>query len=291
MYKFKKWLAKNFLPIFIFNKEKRKVVRAKLKQELKPNMSKMKLGVSYNVCDSEELLEASLKSIRSEVDYINVIWMEESWKGEKCDKNLPNLLEGLKKKKLIDEIIFFKHKGRASNQPALERKKKNVGLEAVKKAGCNYYLNMDCDEFYDKEEFANAKKEILARDISYTACPIFDYWKKPEYRQLNMAKLSVPFICKIDKNDILAKNKDYPCWVDGTRALKIKNGRKFLYLNIITMHHMSLVRKDIKKKYDNASIMNDKFKKEILERYNNLNEKTLDKYGFIKVANKFNIKL
>ena len=34
----------------------------------------MKLGVSYNVFDGEELLESSIKSIRDNVDHISVVY-------------------------------------------------------------------------------------------------------------------------------------------------------------------------------------------------------------------------
>ena len=42
-------------------------------------MKNNKLGVSYNLFNGEELLEASIKSIRQNVDYINVIYQEYSW--------------------------------------------------------------------------------------------------------------------------------------------------------------------------------------------------------------------
>ena len=34
----------------------------------------MKIGVSYNLFDGEELLESSIKSIRKNVDYISVVY-------------------------------------------------------------------------------------------------------------------------------------------------------------------------------------------------------------------------
>ena len=34
----------------------------------------MKLGVSYNLFDGEELLESSIKSIRDNVDYVSVVY-------------------------------------------------------------------------------------------------------------------------------------------------------------------------------------------------------------------------
>ena len=56
----------------------------------------MKLGVSYNVFDGEELLESSIKSIRSEVDYISVVYQTVSNFGNQCSEELIPLLNRLK---------------------------------------------------------------------------------------------------------------------------------------------------------------------------------------------------
>ena len=39
--------------------------------EPKRTAASMRLGVSYNVCDGEELLEHSIRCIREKVDYIS----------------------------------------------------------------------------------------------------------------------------------------------------------------------------------------------------------------------------
>ena len=43
----------------------------------------MKLGVSYNLFDGEELLENSIKCIRDSVDHISVVYQSTSNFGEK----------------------------------------------------------------------------------------------------------------------------------------------------------------------------------------------------------------
>ena len=49
----------------------------------------MKLGVSYNLYDGEELLRASIRSIRSEVDFVTVVYQEVSgFKGYFTPENL-----------------------------------------------------------------------------------------------------------------------------------------------------------------------------------------------------------
>lgn len=291
MFKTKRWIHTKLLPMLILNKEKRKMARFKAKELIKPNINNMKIGVSYSVWDAEELLEASIKSVRKQVDYINVVWQKYSWKNQVCDKNLPKLLQDLKDKKLIDNIIYFEHKGVASNPTKKEREKRNVGLKDIQNAGCNYYLIMDADEFYIEKDFIKAKEIIIEKDLDFTACAIFDYCKSPNFRKKELPPLSVPFICKISKDDVLGKNKNFYCNVDGTRTVKITGKKKFFYFNDVIMHHMTLVRKDINKKTNNASCINENIKNNYLNTYNNLKDDNLEEYGFIKVKNIFNIKI
>ena len=56
----------------------------------------MKVGVSYNLFDGEELLEDSIKSIRNNVDYISVVYQTVSNFGNPCSPNLMPVLEELK---------------------------------------------------------------------------------------------------------------------------------------------------------------------------------------------------
>ena len=52
----------------------------------------MKLGVSYNLFDGEELLTDSIKSIRDSVDIVSVVYQTESNFGQKANPGLANLL-------------------------------------------------------------------------------------------------------------------------------------------------------------------------------------------------------
>ena len=92
-----------------------------------------KLGVSYSVWDGEEMLEFAIRSIRSEVDYVNVVWQKLSWFGTMCSDELEPTLERLKNEGLIDELIFFTPDLKAI--PAEnEAKKKKHGAESRKKS-------------------------------------------------------------------------------------------------------------------------------------------------------------
>jgi len=55
----------------------------------------MKLGISYNVFDGEELLESSIRQIRNQVDYVSVVYQKVSNFGKECNENLIDNLNNL----------------------------------------------------------------------------------------------------------------------------------------------------------------------------------------------------
>lgn len=225
---------------------------------------KMKLGVSYNLFDGEELLESSVKSIRQQVDYINVVYQKVSNFGEPATPNIELLLQTLKDKGLIDEIYLYTPK--FSDAHKNEKTKRDIGLKLARKAGCTHFMSMDVDEYYKANELAEAKKFILKNKIKASACCIIEYLKSPTYQMVNgytfcMNKdfytFYVPFIMKI-RGMFGQKHGDgdFPCLVDPTRKL---NGNKKFYLfpaHDIAMHHMSSIRRDLARKYNSSNLMN-----------------------------------
>jgi hypothetical protein len=71
------------------------------------NPDNMVLGAAYNVFDGEELLEASIRSIRSNVDYIVVVYQTISNFGQPCSPNLIPILENLRKNKLVEDLVRY----------------------------------------------------------------------------------------------------------------------------------------------------------------------------------------
>jgi len=116
----------------------------------------MKLGISYNLFDGEELLEPSIKSVRNSADHINVVYQKISNWGESCSENLEDTLSDLVKKKLVDKIYYYTPKNRSAGQNELH--KRNIGLKIAKSHLCSHFLTMDCDEFDHRDQFDKAKK-------------------------------------------------------------------------------------------------------------------------------------
>lgn len=257
----------------------------------------MKLGISYNLFDGEELLESSILSVRKEAFHINVIYQTESYYGNKANDNLESYLKDLKEKGLIDEIYHYNKTFDQNDKQIFEMEKRNIGLEISKKAGCTHFLSMDVDEFYDTEQLKNAKYYILTNNICTSAVSITEYLKEPIYKFVNSYAFTtsdpynfyVPFIMKIHRFKKQVHNRNwYPCLVDPTRALN--NNEKFYLFpkQDIIMHHMSTVRNNLSKKYNNSNFNNgtDEVIKLMRESQNSVIEWSFEKY---KISEKYSL--
>lgn len=211
-----------------------------------------RLGASYNLFDGEELLEASARSIRKQVGFINVVYQDVSNCGEKREPLAP-MLELLKAKGVVDSYVRY--------DPDLsllphenESRKRRWGLKICRQRGCTHYLDMDVDEFYRDEELVWAKMVVVANRLAISACTWYDYVKSSKYRFLVPSVNYVPLITKIPR--LLFKTAgEFPCSVDGTRSI-VRKGRFYLFPRTeISMHHMSYVRKDLDRKLRNSSLV------------------------------------
>lgn len=211
-----------------------------------------KWGVSYSVFDNEEMLEHSIKHIRDHVNYVNVVYQLESWYGNPASENLLSTLNDLKEKGLIDELIEYKA-DTSIDAGIQERKKRNIGLEYAKKRGIDYFMTMDCDEFYIGREVEKAKYFIVKNGITHSFVDIFNY-AQPTKRYLSPTVSYVLFFSKIKNGSFLIhRNKHSIALVDPTRMLNHYLGAKYYFLHSIAMHHMTSYRKCIFKKIQNST--------------------------------------
>lgn len=231
----------------------------------------MKLGVAYNVFDdSLELLKASIDCIRKSTHLIAVVYQDISNHLNKADVNIKEYLEHLQNIGLIDVIYHYKPTVNVNNTNSTchsnEFQKRLIGYEIIKSNSCTHFLSMDCDEMYNKKEFAKALKRIEKMDYDSTCVRIQDYHKSPFYQVQKLANYYVPFVHKITCKPSLTRN--FYCYVDPTRI--VEGYIKTRILDDIVMNHMTTIRLDLYKKYKNSSALID-FHNKIEEMVNNIN--------------------
>jgi len=230
----------------------------------------MKLGISYNIFDGEELLEGSIKQIRQHVDYISVVYQTISNFGNPCNTELVPLLERLKSEGLVDEIFEYNpkiNKGGHFN----EIQKRNIGLALSQGVGCTHHMSMDSDEYYITSEFENLKKTMEEGDYDSSYCQMQTYYKTWEYNLDPPEEYYVSLIFKIKNDSNYVIGAPAPVLVDPTRRMYPSTNPIILERKDIQMHHGSYIRNDIKTKLTNssASINFNKDIDKIVEHYNN----------------------
>lgn len=228
----------------------------------------MKLGVSYNLFDGEELLEGSIKSIRESVDYISVVYQKKSNFGNDSNHNLTDILNGLINKKLIDYIVEYE----TQNVPPHENElnKRNLGLLLSKKNGCTHHMSIDSDEFYIKEQLNYLKEIINIGDYDASFCKMVSYYKSGEFVREPKEEYYVPVIYKINQNSKFIYAEKSVVEVDPTRRIKFENPI-IMERNDIEMHHFSMVRNSVRSKLINSTsrVLFNQYIDKIVEVYNN----------------------
>lgn len=259
----------------------------------------MKIGVSYNLFDGEELLESSIKSIRNNVEYVSVVYQTISNFGNECNEGLVPLLEELKSKGLIDELFEYNpkvNKGGHYN----EIKKRNLGLYLSEGAECTHHMAMDSDEFYTDEDFKLMKSQMKINDYESSACQMTTYYKEPIYRLEPKEEYYVSLLFKIRQGVEFVMGHPFPVLVDPTR--RMEPGRcKIFARDEIEMHHMSYVRKNIEKKVTNSSakVNFEAWIPEFLDYFNKweygkdalMPGNPPGRYNIVEVENTFNINI
>jgi hypothetical protein len=213
----------------------------------------MKLGLSYNIWDGEELLPYSIKCIRDSVDYISVVYQTISNFGEKASDNLLEFLNELKNIGLIDELYLYN--GYINTEPTAtnqdqEVEKRNIGLILSKNNGCTHHMSVDVDEFYIKSQFDYMKNVMTKYDAGF--CRHIQYYKDSIYRKEPMEQEYVSTIVKINDNTKYIFEQQCPVAVDPTRKTNNTN-YKIFDRSEIEMHHMSFIRNDLRKKLENSA--------------------------------------
>jgi len=223
----------------------------------------MILSASINLFDGEELLDAKLRALRSEIDHISIVYQTRSYVGNPCSPLLLDTLDYLLKQGLVDEVLEYEFEPDPFANPQIfEADKRTRGLELARKFGATHFITMDADEFILPEAMAYAKQQVIEHDYDATACKLIDYWISPRFQVRGLAEawgdyLYVPLIYKIRPGISFTAEKiheNYFCIADTTRKLPTQNPHRLG--DRVIMHHMTTIRAQrdgLVSKYKNRS--------------------------------------
>jgi hypothetical protein len=211
----------------------------------------MKLCVTYNVFDNEELLEDSINYIRKHAHLVSVVYQEISNYGNSCDENLFQMLKRMKSDGLIDEIVLFKPN--LSLPPEInERRKNNIGYERAIVHNCDYHMGLACDEFYFEKDLDRLFALLEEKEYDVVTSYMYTYYKSSKYRFKEVEDYVVPVVNKVYKDKRFLQGARMPILIDPTRRMEYDTSFCFPKEDPI-MHHLSHVREDFEKKLRNST--------------------------------------
>lgn len=241
-----------------------------------------KLGLGIVAFDDTLHLKNIIAEIRDSVDVVVVCLQKLSYHGDPIDTQVVDYIENLKGEGFVDDIIWFESineydKNDPSTPRYIETDKRNFIIEHLESLGCSHDLIIDSDEFYDGEDFKTAKSIINGdENLRVTYCQYSNYYRDYRHVMVWPFEAFVPFITEIKyRFDFHTASFNRPS--DPTRRYHIpEEGGRFVIFKyeIVKMHHLSWIRRDINDKIDNWSSKkyfdNIKGLKEmIIDRYNN----------------------
>lgn len=203
----------------------------------------MKLAALFSVYNGLELLPKSISNIRPCVDEIII--------GYQTVSNTFQTDFNVEKVALETGLPVVKFSPNPSkNTKENEFDKHNLMIEKARSLGVTHFLMMATDHFYFQHEFNEAKKKAIQHDVTFTS--MYTYYKYPTWQLTTIENYLMPFICELKPCTKFDRVSNYPFRVDP--SLKIASVNPYVFTkDEIMMHHYSMIRTDIKNKFENAA--------------------------------------
>jgi hypothetical protein len=205
----------------------------------------MKLIAMYSVYNGTELLDGSIDRIFDLVDEVVVCIQTISNTGNTSNESE----RWLKKSRYRNKITALRWQPDLSqNTKRNEVNKHNFMLNYAKRNGFTHFLMMACDHYYDPIEFAMVRDYAGKFDVTVTH--MYTYYKHEHWRLDPIEDYTMPFICRVREGIYFHYGMKYPVRTDPSVVLSKYDS--FEVLDIM-LHHYSMVRTDVKSKFQNAA--------------------------------------
>lgn len=211
----------------------------------------MKLAICYTVFDGLELLEKSIQNINPHVDEIIICYQEISNKGN-ADKSIHAWLEAtFDHYKNIHFVLY--QTDLKLNPKENERRKHQLMIDAARFFDCTHFIMAATDHFYNGDQVEFAKKFVIEHDLDLSLTFMYTYYKNPCWQLTPLEQYYMPFICRLYKHTKIEKVSYFPVRVDP--SVQINTFQKWMVFapEHVMLHHYSMIRKDIKGKFENAA--------------------------------------
>lgn len=253
-----------------------------------------KVGLGIVAFEGTEHLANIITELQDCLDYVSIGLQRKSYHGDPIELiDLNEIIRLRDEDHLVDNIVEIELN--MEDEPRVqETDKRNILIQDAEDHGCTHVIIIDSDEFYSKNSFIKALKEIDDNDYEMTYCQYVNYYHDYKHFLVYPFKdgMYVPFVSKTKYRHSF-ECQDFPLPSDPTRRyvrpysdiIKVKHGDKVydkkIYTvdyhifpwNTVKMHHLSWIRADIRKKVNMWS------SKTCFTNYNDLIDKAVDVYN------------
>lgn len=255
----------------------------------------MKLCAAYTVFNGLEMLEKSIEQIKNHVDEIIICYQTTSNKGNRSDSVLP-FCKTIAEKYGAKLLEFTPNLSISTKEN--EIRKHNLMIDGAKILKCSHFLLLATDHYFKKEEFQYAKNFCEENNVDLSFTKMYTYYKNPEWQLTPIEYYVMPFILRIKENTRYQRHISYPAYTDPSVQTPPDGICLTFDEKQIMMHHYSMIRSDIKNKFNNAAASirwSEDDRKRFISEYENYDIKTnpgISYFGGRKikqVPNYFNI--
>ena len=253
-----------------------------------------KVGLGIVAFEGTEHLANIITELQDCLDYVSIGLQRKSYHGDPIELiDLNEIIRLRDEDHLVDNIVEIELN--MEDEPRVqETDKRNILIQDAEDHGCTHVIIIDSDEFYSRNSFIKALKEIDDNDYEMTYCQYVNYYHDYKHFLVYPFKdgMYVPFVSKTKYRHSF-ECQDFPLPSDPTRRyvrpysdiIKVKHGDKVydkkIYTvdyhifpwNTVKMHHLSWIRADIRKKVNMWS------SKTCFDNYNDLIDKAVDVYN------------
>lgn len=210
----------------------------------------MKLSATFNFFDGGELLLRSVQSIRPHVDHLSIVFQTTSNFGQPQSEASAAALLELSRSGIVDDFDLYEPDPAVGGSQN-EFRKRHRGIELAQDAGCDAFVFLDADEFFDGPSFDAARAAFEASTWAASSVHYYNYYRIPTLRIAKTMGI-MPFICRVSESHDF--DAAYPYRVNPTRAVASSFRTHHLFpAGEIVMHHMTGVRNDVEEKLRNSS--------------------------------------
>jgi hypothetical protein len=134
-----------------------------------------------------------------------------------------------------------------------ERIKHNLMIQTAKSQGFTHFIMAAADHFYNKNTFENAKKVISESNPDVIFTKMITYYKREKWAIWPLESYYMPFIHKMHPGTEISKSVEYPVLVDPSVKVNTIGSFHIMGPKDGILHHYSMIRTDIVKKFRNAA--------------------------------------